>query len=397
MSWLPPAPKSAQSKVIPSPSNVPSNRRISRRAVLALAGIGVGAAAIPAAIHFWPSKTLPPVDPSKSSTDRWRAWRTFEYQPEFSDLNRRDGIFAVAMSPDGRQAAVGFGDLVRPHVNPGFVRLLDLQSGHWREIGRLKSAVSRIAFVGDGQTVVATSGVLTHGVEVSGFGDVLVRDLAKYEARTISLELERLNCLAVDSYGKWAIVAGTLGRLRRIALDDGRVLSSFDEPFKTNITALAVAADGSRVAVGYRTGAVDIREADDLRRRSIEFPVSKEQLAAMTGLGFRYDCKELVGTTRKLEGDRSQIRIWNLANSKPISVIAESESDIRAMDLAADGQSLATGTQDGMLRIWNMTEQRIVFEERAHNEPVFALSFAADGLTLASCSTDATVRLWVRE
>jgi WD40 repeat protein len=151
------------------------------------------------------------------------------------------------------------------------------------------------------------------------------------------------------------------------------------------------------VAVGYRTGAVDIREADDLRRRSIEFPVSKEQLAAMTGLGFRYDCKELVGTTRKLEGDRSQIRIWNLANSKPISVIAESESDIRAMDLAADGQSLATGTQDGMLRIWNMTEQRIVFEERAHNEPVFALSFAADGLTLASCSTDATVRLWVRE
>jgi WD40 repeat protein len=67
---------------------------------------------------------------------------------------------------------------------------------------------------------------------------------------------------------------------------------------------------------------------------------------------------------------------------------------VRVLAFAADGQTLATGGQDGAVRLWDATTGR----ERAllggHARSVLALAFLPDGRTLATASPDGTVQFW---
>jgi serine/threonine protein kinase len=397
----------------------PPPKRISRRtAVVALAGVGVGAASLAIIFKNWPGEkkspnrdpgdngnkepTPGPAPPPKSAPGQWRPGKTFPYRPEIVRPDVAEGIWAVALSPDGRSAAVGFGDLFRTNQLPGIVRILDFENGKWRETDKFdKCGVSRVAFANNGRTLIAASGILKP--DMSGSGELMIHDLGKGQTRFTpvvfeGVQIEGLLGMAVDPRLRWAVVTGRRGQLLRVSLESGKgTLEKLDNEFNTTISGLAVSSDGSLLGIGYQDGKLEVREAENLTRLVAGITVGKADAVRITGMAFRNDDKELVGATWHKDGGDSVIRIWDLTRKQMVSEIPETGFDIYSMALAPDGRTLATGAANGVLRITDLTERRLLFAEQAHQETIYGLSFAQDGRTLASCSTDRSVRLWQRD
>ena len=69
--------------------------------------------------------------------------------------------------------------------------------------------------------------------------------------------------------------------------------------------------------------------------------------------------------------------------------------DVLAMALSPDGQTLASGSEDGAIRLWNMRTHELVGSPMpGHNQAVWAVAFSPDGQTVASGGQDGTIRFW---
>ena len=67
---------------------------------------------------------------------------------------------------------------------------------------------------------------------------------------------------------------------------------------------------------------------------------------------------------------------------------------VRSVSFSPDGQTLASGSDDGMVRLWDVNTGETLRTLRGHLDSVRSVSFSPDGQTLASGSWDRTVRLW---
>ena len=63
------------------------------------------------------------------------------------------------------------------------------------------------------------------------------------------------------------------------------------------------------------------------------------------------------------------------------------------LSFSRDGQTLASGGQDGIVRLWNLNGQPLG-EFNGHQGSVWNTSFSPDGQILASVGEDGTLQLW---
>ena len=62
--------------------------------------------------------------------------------------------------------------------------------------------------------------------------------------------------------------------------------------------------------------------------------------------------------------------------------------------VAAHGDALVSGGEDGTVRIWDLTGAQPVRQRHGHTGWVYAVAISPDGRTIASAGDDATIRLW---
>jgi hypothetical protein len=135
--------------------------------------------------------------------------------------------------------------------------------------------------------------------------------------------------------------------------------------------SLAVAPDGSRLAIGPRDPA-------DHRVRILDAATGREE-RALSGTGpvaFHADSRRLA-TGRPGGG----VRLWDAVDGTDAGVLEIGNQPLRALAFSADGQRLAVATQDS-LGIWDMsTRSRVSWEENVRE--AFAVAFSPDGNRLA--------------
>jgi WD40 repeat protein/tRNA A-37 threonylcarbamoyl transferase component Bud32 len=163
------------------------------------------------------------------------------------------------------------------------------------------------------------------------------------EARTIALAARHVGhrgwVHALALAGDEAVSVDEHGEVRRWAIPDGRLLASWKSP--TPLHAVAVSADGARVAVGGDDGVVRMLDR------------------ALVPRG------EHRGHTK---------RVFSLAFSR-------------------DGHLLASGSADASIRVIDDRDGS-VRTLAGHQQRVYSVAFSRDGTRLASASDDRTARIW---
>ena len=67
---------------------------------------------------------------------------------------------------------------------------------------------------------------------------------------------------------------------------------------------------------------------------------------------------------------------------------------VYSVSFSPEGQTLASGSDDGTVRLWDVNTGNLLHTLTAHRGSVYSVSFSPDGRTLASGSFDHTVLLW---
>lgn len=88
------------------------------------------------------------------------------------------------------------------------------------------------------------------------------------------------------------------------------------------------------------------------------------------------------------------IETWNIESRRKTKSLDTIDSPIACATVSPDGQTLATGHNDGVLRLWNMDTLELGGALRGHSEWITSVDFSGDGSHLASGSADSTIRLW---
>ena len=91
-------------------------------------------------------------------------------------------------------------------------------------------------------------------------------------------------------------------------------------------------------------------------------------------------------------------KIWTLEGDSPPVLIAHGPTSfVNAAALAPDGKLVATGSSDragGYLRLWDAASGQLVRRLEGHADAVTSAAFSRDGQRLLTGSYDATARLW---
>ena len=86
--------------------------------------------------------------------------------------------------------------------------------------------------------------------------------------------------------------------------------------------------------------------------------------------------------------------VYDAESGKPVANSAQDIGSSWALVFSPDGTRLATGGEDGVTRLWDTSTGTMTAQCQAHTRKVFSVAFRPDGLRLATSSADGTVRQW---
>jgi DNA-binding SARP family transcriptional activator/WD40 repeat protein len=254
--------------------------------------------------------------------------------------------WASAVSPDGRQAALG-----RPD---GSVRLLDLRTGAVRTApGRHDAAVWSAAFTGRALVTGGDDGtVIVHGLGREGTAETFTGHAGRVASLAPSPDGRTLYSAGLDG----AVIAWDLSGSRRL----GRLFGV------DNARASGVPTE-SLQAFGDDVGSYNLGNAPGGDMLAIPRPRGYVNLV---------DAR----TLRYAGRVRATVRpdAWSMG-----------------VDITPDGRTLATTGGDGTVRFWDArTRTPLSRPLRTRNGWEWSPTFSGDGQWLATTGADLVVRLW---
>jgi WD40 repeat protein len=244
-----------------------------------------------------------------------------------------DKVTCAALSPSGKQLAVGFLDKA--------VGLWELETGDLITLGEhTGGSVSLVGFSPD-----------------SGYLVSFVRQIPKTESNTGPSEIK-----------VWDIKARKA------------VLSLNDIPY---VGSAAVSPNGKLLATR------DFSDLGDVKLREVatnrELPLLKGGDGSSLSIAFTPDGKCLVGC------DADGMKTWNLATGK----IDQTYKDVATLlGLSPDGRRLASSTHGGVIELWDSATGERLATMRGHSGYVISLAFSPDGKNVASAGVDGTLKVW---
>jgi len=246
------------------------------------------------------------------------------------DAHRR-GVRALSFHPDGVTLASGGGDSM-VHV----WNTRELRAQAWLDF-KGKAPVNVVAFSGDGTRI------LSAGQDDS----ILVRDVVTGQKLPTFFGHSAAVTAVVTSPNEDCVISG--GRDRSL---QGWDLSSAEQlDFSTQpgwVSALALSADGSRLATALSNGLVTLRRTTSCRVQTVALRLDFHT-QAVRAVVFSPDGRWLFSA-----GDDRLIVKWDVESGMPVEVFQGHQGAINALAITRDGALLASAGTDKVVRIWKL-------------------------------------------
>jgi WD40 repeat protein/serine/threonine protein kinase len=309
------------------------------------------------------------------------------YLAEASRLGARGPAFDLLTSHamaslDAGLKIIGHGPtgIVAMDIGPTAIVTLgsDLALSRWDRAGHTIALADRMycaTLVGD----------LT--VSVSEQGDVVAID----PRGRVRWRAER----ALPAPGKWCGVAGS--RAARLVVAFGQTVTLWDLdsgqargelPHGGDVRAVAIAADGSQLAVGDASGVTRIWDT------TTTAPVAtcEPHTEAVRAIKFAADQRSVV-----TGGNDADVRICDTATGATLHRLIGHSEPVFAVDATTDGRTIVSGGRDGKPRIWDARTGLLVRVLEGHHGAIMGVQFSPDNERILTLGLDGTARIWDRE
>lgn len=235
-----------------------------------------------------------------------------------------------------------------------------------------------------------------------------------------------VTALASDDARHWIVSSGVDGTLRLWNSLSGALVRSIE---LDDGPATALALDDRRALTGHKAGTIvlwDLQRAEKLKVyqlqdasiSSLAFTEDPNQFVAASPAAplTIFDTRDAALTSQLGDAGDNASDLVAAARSRPLLVANAPDRLIRvwrteprglgrtyrgpsagvsALEIAAGGRLVASGSMDGSISVWSTTSSRLQRSFRAHSGRVTALAFMpGERALLASAGADGLVKLW---
>jgi len=243
-------------------------------------------------------------------------------------------------------------------------------SGPWKGHN---SAVSSLAFSGDGQNVLSA--------DVNG--GISVWSLQGQKQHYWKAHEEQITGLAIHPH-KPLIASSSMDGSVRFWDFQGNALT---QPLKRHrgwVNCIAFNHDGSLLASGGRDGRISLWTANGNFIR--DFATNQ---GGVISLDFHPNGKLLASGQWK-----KTIGLWDLNGNPQRAPLNGHSQSVWSVKFSPDGQLLASGSLDHTIRLWEVSGHPVDIPMVGHQANIMGLVFSEDGKTLLSTSIDMTLKTW---
>ncbi|MEZ4735683.1 MAG: BTAD domain-containing putative transcriptional regulator [Caldilineaceae bacterium] len=344
-------------------------------------------------------------------------------------MEKFQAILAVAVSPDGDLIAAGgaSGDLYLWRLQDG--QRLALGPGHGRWLWAVTFSPDG-ALIASGTaggaillwsvadltqmpaTHAATSpwAATLHGHSDAVFGlafhptqpevasasaDQTIRlwDLTRKEVRrTLLGHTASVYAVAYHPTGAFLASAGRDQTIRLWTLATGECRPILT-PHQALITQLCFSSDGAWLVSSSVDGVIAVWQIQGADQADTVYLQLDQQIGPepteIVALALSRD-----GETIAANGPDATIRLWQRTTGTLLRTLAGHSATVQALAFSPDGQRLVSGAWDQSLRYWQLATGAGLRTWQGYTNEVTALALSPDGHTLISATTDATLARW---
>lgn len=418
-------------------SQVPQSANLARRGFL---GIGIGAAS---ALLFIDGKAADKGSGGQLQFDLTssggEASDAFAQVPNKALKAHRRGVYALAVSPDGKTIISGSGDQTIKLWSLAEGKLRATLEGHNSEVRALainpegtmlasRDASKTIKLwslsLPEGQLLSTPQGI--QSLAISPDGNILASAAGENDIRLWSLperkplttlagHTKSVGMLAIAPNGKLLASSAEDSSIKLWSLPEGKLLATFQIDAES-VQQIVFASDSKALLSrstngiaklwslpegkllttqsGVRVSAIS-PDGKNLALASIDIrilPVSKGK--ALTLKGHRATVNSLVftsdGSLLASGSEDYTIRLWSLAKGKLLSTIQGN----KVVGITADGKSLLSVSLDNNVNVWSLPDAKLLATVKRNISWDLILAISPDGKMLVVASNDGTTALW---
>ncbi|MEM6517708.1 MAG: NB-ARC domain-containing protein [Cyanobacteria bacterium P01_C01_bin.70] len=157
--------------------------------------------------------------------------------------------------------------------------------------------------------------------------------------------------------------------------------------FSEGVSAIEVNCDGSVIAIGYKSGKIDIWRSSNLEK-SLSIP--EESSGPILSLSFNYLGSFLASSNQSSH----EIKIWCVSTGKCLKVLSGHRAQVRTVLFSPKFNQLASSSDDKTIRLWNISKGNQIATFNNYKWTTDSISFDTSGDRIIGSSWDKSVRGW---